>query len=117
MQSAITPLRDLGITSRDVAEFWKHNGFDLDLPIMPNGKTVGGNCEGCFFHSEYQNAMLCRTNPQSVEWLIAQEKKHGHTFNDGYSFEELAQNVKKAPDFAFEETDHYCMETNGSCGV
>lgn len=117
MQTAITPLRNRGITSADVGAFWKNNSFDLNLPLMPNGKTFGGNCEGCFWHSEYQNAMLCKKNPDSVKWLIEQEEKMGFTFNEGYSFKQLLESVGRTPEFAFSDKEYFCMETNGSCGI
>lgn len=117
MQTAIAPLKDAGITIREVSAFWKANSFDLKLLMMPSGKTFGGNCMGCFWHSEYQNAHLCKNNPEQVKWLIEEEKKHGHTFNDEYSFEELTKTVKDAPEFVWDEKDALCQETNGSCGV
>jgi len=116
MQTAITPLRDMGITAADVAEFWSKNSFDLALPIMPNGKTFGGNCEGCFWHSEYQNAVLCRDRPQSVKWLIGQEDSQGHTFNEAFSYRQLAEKVKILPDSYFSQHDYFCTSVNGSCG-
>ncbi len=118
MQTAITPLRDAGITAADIADFWKGMDFDLQLPLLPNGKTFGGNCIGCFWHSEYQNAHLCKTRPKDVEWLIKEEKKHGYTFNDAYSFEDLAEWVKENPDLdGLANKDMICQETNGVCGV
>lgn len=116
MQNAVTPLRDAGITAKDVAEFWKKNSFDLMLPIMPNGKTFGGNCEGCFWHSEYQNAVLCKDRPESVKWLIAQEDKIGHTFNEAFSFKELAEKANSLPGSYFSQHDYFCTSVNGSCG-
>jgi len=112
MQNTITPLRDKNITVRDVAEFWQKNSFDLKLPLLPNGKTFGGNCMGCFWHSEYQNAHLCATRPKDADWLIRQEKRMGFTFNEDYSFEELS----KKPADLLSHNEHYCTETNGSCG-
>lgn len=117
MQNAITPLRDLGITAVDVAKFWASNSFDLELPIMPNGKTFGGNCEGCFWHSEYQNAVLCRDRPDSVKWLIKQEDKMGYTFNDAFSYRELTELSKNLPDNHFSQLDFFCESVNGSCGA
>lgn len=116
MQTMIAPLRGMNITSYNVAEFWKNNSFDLQLPIMPNGKTFGGNCEGCFWHSEYQNALLCKIRPASVDWLIKQEERMGYTFNDGFSFNELRNHVNAGRDL-FSNDEHFCTETNGSCGV
>jgi 3'-phosphoadenosine 5'-phosphosulfate sulfotransferase (PAPS reductase)/FAD synthetase len=117
MQKTVTPLRDLGITAMDIAEFWKNNSFDLDLPIMPNGKTFGGNCEGCFWHSEYQNAMLCKERPESVDWLIEQEEKMGYTFNENFSFKELKHLVNILPESSFSDEELFCTATNGTCGI
>jgi len=117
MQTTITPLRDLNITILDVAEFWNKNSFDLDLPLMPNGKTFGGNCEGCFWHSEYQNAMLCKSNPESVKWLIEQEDRLGYTFNTNYSFKDLLNHVNIVPDNFFLKEEFFCTVSNGNCGV
>lgn len=80
MQTAQTPLRELSITSRHITDFWRGQEFDLELPFLPNGKTFGGNCEGCFWHSEFQNAKLCIDNPKSVHWLIKQEKRMGYVW-------------------------------------
>lgn len=117
MQNAITPLRDLGITAREVGEFWSNNSFDLELPLMPNGKTFGGNCEGCFWHSEYQNAVLCRDRPESVKWLIAQEERMGYTFNEEFSFKELTKIATDKDLNVFSQQDFFCEAVNGSCGV
>lgn len=117
MQTVVTPLKDSNINIRDVGEFWKNNSFDLKLPMMPNGKTFGGNCMGCFWHSEYQNAHLCRNNPEQVKWLIAEEEKHGHTFNENFSFKQLTQWTKDAPQMVFDIDDALCTATNGSCGI
>lgn len=117
MQNAVTPLRDRGIIAAAVADFWKNNSFDLNLPMMPNGKTFGGNCEGCFWHSEYQNAIMCKQRPSSVKWLIQEEEKHGHTFNTGFSYTELMERTKTLNNEKLPDEDFYCMGTNGSCGV
>lgn len=116
MQTAITPLKDKGITALDVKDFWCHQDFDLDLPIMPNGKTVDGNCQGCFNHSEFQHARLCKDSPETVKILIRWEKKWGFTFNDNYSYAELLEIVNNSPEFVFNEDGHFCTVTNGSCG-
>lgn len=111
MQNTITPLRDLGITVRDVVNFWKSQEFDLQLPLLPNGKTFGGNCMGCFWHSEYQNAHLCANRPKDIEWLINEEQRHGYTFNEEFSFKELS----KKPHDLLSKEEFYCTAVNGSC--
>lgn len=118
MQNATTPLRDLNISINEVASFWINNDFDLNLPIMPNGKTFGGNCEGCFWHSEYQNAWLCKNRPQKVDWLVKQEEKIGHTFNENISYKEMLELAENTPELAFfDDKEYFCNQVNGSCGV
>ena len=111
------PLIELGITAKEIAEFWKSQSFDLKLPILPNGKTFGGNCMGCFWHSEYQNAMLCKSHPDAVEWLIKQEEKMGYNFMDRMSWKEFKQYVAEQKQSSFDLEDFYCTSVNGSCGI
>lgn len=110
------PLAEKGITSKDIGEFWSNMHFDLNLPMMPNGKTVGGNCMGCFMHSEYQHAQLCKTNPDHFKWLIDIEKEYGHTFNDKYSYKKLKDHVDNQFDM-FNEEEMYCTTSKGTCGI
>lgn len=111
------PLYDMVKTIQNVEDFWKNNSFDLNLPLLPNGKTFGGNCKGCFWHSEYQNAMLCKTHPKDVEWLIKQEEKYGYTFMDGISWKEFRKLVEQTPQRAFELEDFYCPNVLGTCMI
>ena len=116
----LLPLAMLGVTMKDVADFWRESDFDLQLPMLPNGKTVGGNCKGCFFHSEYQHAMLCRNSPEDVDWLIKQEDKIGQTFNHGKSWREIReQSVKQQLEMFSDELEAelYCDSELGSCGI
>lgn len=45
--SRSAPLARMGITKREVGEFWRAQPFDLRLPNM-NGTTMHGNCDLCF---------------------------------------------------------------------
>ena len=83
---------------------------------LPNSKTFGGNCMGCFWHSEYQNASLCRTHPKEVDWLIKEEEKHGHTFNKNGSWKELRKHALNKELDLFDVEDYFCQEVGGSCG-
>lgn len=114
------PLAERGITAKDVGEFWRAQPFDLKLPLLPNGKTVGGNCKGCFQHSEYQHAMLVRNAPADVAWLIEQEQKVGGTFNKNHSWSEFADHVHRTRVLIEHdplEAELYCQDSHGSCGV
>lgn len=111
------PLAELGITKEDIGDFWRGNPLDLKLPLLPNGLTVGGNCKGCFFHSEYQKTMLCRNSPEDVDWLIQQEKKIGKTFHSHSSWEEIREFSSKTELFPDElEEQLYCQNKWGNCG-
>lgn len=116
MQTSVTPLKYMGVTKKDVMNFWKMQDFDLDLPYMPDGRTFGGNCMGCFFHSEYQHAALYVSNPKEYQWLIDQEEARGHTFNRDYSFKELAEYVDKHGFEHLAKTEMLCTSSSGSCG-
>lgn len=116
-QTTVTPLLMAGVTIEDVQAFWKEQPFDLDLPYMPNGKTFGGNCMGCFWHSEYQHAHLCKHNPEEYQWLVDQEKEMGYTFNEKYSYEELREYLQNNDWETLTQNDELCQEANGSCGV
>lgn len=111
------PLAELGVTIAEVRDFWKKQNFDLNLPMLPNGKTIGGNCMGCFWHSEYQNAQLCKTHPKEVDWLVAQEKRIGATFSKDQSWEDLRVQAKIMDESSFDFEDAYCQEPTGTCGT
>lgn len=113
------PLFEQGISIFDIKNFWNsHNmkPLDLELPMLPNGKTVGGNCIGCFMKSEYENTMLCRTNPEMVAWHIKKEKEKGATFHKDSSWADKMKTAKTSPMFDFGVEDELlCTNDYGSC--
>lgn len=70
------PLADAGVTKFDVAAFWAAQPFGLRLPIL-RGKTLRGNCDGCFLKSEASRAELIRDFPERAAWWEAAEKRIG----------------------------------------
>jgi hypothetical protein len=116
-QRSITPLEWLNVTVNDVANFWSKQPFDLELPYMPNGKTFHGNCMGCFWHSEYQHAHLCKHHPEEYQWLVDQENEMGYTFNNNYSYEELREQLKDRDWDTLSQNDELCQAVNGTCGI
>lgn len=66
------PLADLGVTRRDVAEFWRHNDWDLALPNM-DGTTMHGNCDLCFLKPAAQVASLIAERPERAVWWARME--------------------------------------------
>lgn len=66
------PLADMGVTRRDVAEFWNRNDWDLALPNM-NGTTMHGNCDLCFLKPAAQVASLIAERPERAVWWARME--------------------------------------------
>lgn len=71
-ETKIAPLGKLGITKRDVGEFWKNQSFDLELPNM-NGVTMHGNCDLCFLKGGAQILSLITEKPERAIWWAKME--------------------------------------------
>jgi hypothetical protein len=70
----IAPLYHAGVTSQDVAVFWREQPFDLGLPII-EGKTPAGNCDLCFLKSAKTISALLRSDPALADWWIRMEEE------------------------------------------
>lgn len=77
----ILPLAAAGVTTEDVAAFWRASDFDLRLPTS-NGKTMHGNCDLCHLKGAAQVLSLIREQPQRAVWWMEQERAMGATFRD-----------------------------------
>lgn len=109
-----TPLREARVTKAEVAGFWRDQAFDLALPLI-NGKTVGGNCDGCFLKSEAFLAGLSRDMPLRHAWWEAHECQRDHQFSDRYSRRELRQNIERQGDWIFNNDAYLCQADGGEC--
>jgi len=113
------PLFDDKVTVRDIGAFWRsHNmqPLDLKLPMLPNGKTIGGNCVGCFMKSEYEQSMLCKHEPEKVKWLMDKEEQCGGTFKKDVSWKERSDFVGRQGDLSDDmESELYCQSDYGGC--
>ena len=118
------PMFDAEWTARDVGDYWRSQDFDLNLPLLPNGKTVGGNCDGCFLKSEHERHCLARLEPKMARWWRAQEirmkRKHGtgsplarFKIEKGDTWERVHQYAEIQPDWVYEETDGMLCQANG----
>lgn len=109
-----------GITKRDVAEWWRAQPFDLQLPNA-NGSTPLGNCDGCFLKSERNRAALAREHPERAAWWAKMERRVGGQFlrasRGEMSWAQLIDHVERQPDWVFdaEAADVYCDADLGSC--
>lgn len=68
------PLAIDGTGSSKVANFWRAQLFDLELPNV-NGKTMHGNCDLCYLKPAHQVFSLIAEKPERAVWWAAQEKK------------------------------------------
>ena len=87
-EQRFAPLAVAGISSADVGDFWKSQGWDLRLPNM-NGKTMHGNCDLCFLKGGKQLLSLIREDPKRATWWMKQETYSADNFverTNGWSF-------------------------------
>jgi 3'-phosphoadenosine 5'-phosphosulfate sulfotransferase (PAPS reductase)/FAD synthetase len=109
-----TPLRDAGVSRHDVVRFWKTQPFDLRLPSV-RGKTVGGNCDGCFLKSEAWLAALSRDFPERAAWWERRETDTDYQFSDRFSRAELRRYMDRQGDFALSTEGVLCQKDGGEC--
>lgn len=107
------PLSEAGWKKEDVAEFWAKMPFDLELPLV-DGKTIGGNCRGCFLKSEHELALFCKRDPAEFAWWEKVERESGSTFKEKYSYADIRSKVEKG-DIVFDLEDYFCQKDDGEC--
>ena len=71
-ETKIAPLGKIGITKKDIGEFWKNQSFDLKLPNI-NGVTMHGNCDLCFLKGGAQIFSLITEKPERAVWWAKME--------------------------------------------
>jgi 3'-phosphoadenosine 5'-phosphosulfate sulfotransferase (PAPS reductase)/FAD synthetase len=112
--TTLLPLRSAGVTKHDVVNFWRHQPFDLGLPTV-NGKTIGGNCDGCFKKSEAVIAALHRDEPARARWWMRHEETTRRTFSKRYSRAALETFVQRQGDWIFSTDGALCQADEGEC--
>lgn len=111
------PLADTGVNLKTVGNFWTKQNWDLDMPMIPSGKTICGNCVGCFMKSEAELAITYKRYPHLYSIMENMEKEIGHTFRDVRSMEEYRTHFENDMHFDFNiEKEVYCTTELGSCG-
>ena len=125
------PLNEESITKSIVSEFWRSNTFDLQLPNK-NGKTLLGNCDGCFLKSEANLAELYRRYPERYKWWIDMENKfssndpssratkEGARFKLNMTYKSLSDFIDQQGDWIFDEEQFgeggiLCQANDGEC--
>lgn len=111
------PLDDAAVDLKTVGEFWAKQNWDLDMPMLPTGKTICGNCVGCFMKSEAELAITLKRYPTMYATMEEMEKDMGHTFRPDISMTEFRKAVENDIHFDFNiEKEVYCTSELGSCG-
>lgn len=109
-----TPLRDARVSKHDVVRFWKAQPFDLRLPTI-RGKTIGGNCDGCFLKSEEWIATFSRDYPDRAMWWERHEVERGNTFSDRYSRADMRNFMDRQGNLALSTKGALCQRNEGEC--
>jgi len=118
---SFVPLYDYKVMVEDVAEFWRNNDFDLNLPNH-NGKTLAGNCDLCYLKGKKTLIKIIKEKPGLADWWIAQEQKidvakkvvgstYQATFKKDNSFSDLVELAKleKTQIEMFEDDGRSCF--------
>ncbi|RUX01760.1 MAG: Nin-like protein [Mesorhizobium sp.] len=112
--TTILPLRTAGVSKQDVLSFWAAQPFDLRLPVV-RGKTVGGNCDGCFLKSEAYLSAFARDMPDRHAWWEGREKATGRAFSKRYSRADLRNYVERQGDWVLSTAGALCQKDDGEC--
>jgi 3'-phosphoadenosine 5'-phosphosulfate sulfotransferase (PAPS reductase)/FAD synthetase len=117
------PLVAAGVSRRDVAAFWQRQPFDLRLAGR-DGKTLLGNCDGCFLKSEANLAALARDYPERHAWwermeALASETSakagDGAVFSPRYTRRALREMVERKGPGLFSDEAYLCQNDDGEC--
>lgn len=108
------PLRSANVTKFDVVRFWMAQPFDLRLPSF-KGKTVDGNCDGCFLKSEEHIARLSVRFPERGAWWEGHETTTGRRFSKRYSRAELRNFMARQGELALSTEGLLCQRDEGEC--
>lgn len=116
------PLAVAGATLSDVLQFWQHQPFALQLPTV-RGKTLKGNCDGCFLKSEATIAALTRDEPDRAAWWERMEAtfaasartKNGALFSKRYSRREFREFIERQGDWILSDEEFLCQKDGGEC--
>ena len=83
--NVICPLYDLGVTVRDVNEYWKDSSFDLSIPTHKRFS----NCDMCFLKGKNNLVQIAREEPNRLNWWKAQEAKRDWRFIKGLTYSRI----------------------------
>jgi 3'-phosphoadenosine 5'-phosphosulfate sulfotransferase (PAPS reductase)/FAD synthetase len=115
------PLIDAGVSRFEVVDWWKRQLFDLRLPVV-RGRSVLGNCDGCFLKSEKFLAQLAVDYPERAAWWEEWESKASSlpkaklgAFSEKFSRAELRDFMERQGDWALSTEGVLCQKDGGEC--
>lgn len=108
------PLAIKQVGSHDVADFWKANNFDLELPNI-NGKTMHGNCDLCYLKPASQILSLIQEKPERVIWWAAMEKQAESVAVSASRFRDDRPSYSEMARFTERQQDMFSNDEGISC--
>lgn len=106
------PLASANISSQDVAQFWRSQSFDLELPNI-NGKTMHGNCDLCYLKPAAQVLSLIIEKPERAIWWAKQEEKAEAVAGTAARFHNDKPSYAEMIKFAEKQTDMFDPNEEG----
>lgn len=101
----VFPLSTAGVRKSDIFDFWKAQGFDLQLP------RGLGNCDHCPMIGHKDRIARAQIDPRGCEWWARHELAVGHSFGRQASFVGLLGEAARSPRLGLEEA------YDGECGT
>lgn len=92
------PLVRWKITKQDIFNFWNKMPFDLGI------EDYEGNCDICFLKGKRKKQMIARNTPEKFDWWIRMETETNGTFVSEYSYAQLLNNLRNAPELNFDDS-------------
>jgi 3'-phosphoadenosine 5'-phosphosulfate sulfotransferase (PAPS reductase)/FAD synthetase len=106
------PLAEAGVGVHHVGDFWRRQDFDLHLRAI-NGRTLLGNCDGCFLKGAGQVYSIIATDRSIGEWWAAQERwvqANGKPNKNGARFRLDRPTYGQMLDYAANQIDAFPIE-------
>lgn len=115
------PLIDAGVSRFHVVTWWQRQPFDLRLPVV-RGRSVLGNCDGCFLKSEKFLAQLSVDYPERAAWWEQWEVKAQDlpkaklgAFSEKFRRAELRSFMERHGELALTTEGMLCQASGGEC--
>lgn len=106
------PLAEIGVTTRDITEFWAVQPFGLELPTY-QGRTLAGNCDLCFLKPANQVFTLIAEKPGRAVWWARMEALALASKPSGAVFRSDRPNYAQMMQYASQQLDMFDQAEEG----